>query len=378
MVGLIGAAPRPRRSASCSRRASRRRSRASAPTCPPSGLAAASPRPWSSPLVVGVVVTLDRRARRRPSGPPGSRRSPRCATSPSSAPAPPRPGSSSACVALALGAFNLTAGWRGGSDTEDVPVAGFGAVLVIIAAHRRRPGAGRPDRPGHRVGLGPVPRRSPAAWPSRTRPAARSAPRPRRRRSSSAWRWSASSTMFATLGRGVDHQRGRPRLRGRLRGAGRRRVRRPLAVPARIADEVGEGPRGGGRRRASASARPSSLPERRQGRSASSCRRSTRRSSTACSSPGWWRATVDRPHRRRRHRRRRRGRGPRDRDRRHDHDPRSPAARPRDVTVEAISDEENLLGYYTITRTTFIANGAAADRLHGVRRARRRAPTSTT
>jgi putative ABC transport system permease protein len=38
------------------------------------------------------------------------------------------------CAALALGAFNLSAGWRGGSDTEDVPAAGFGAVLVIIAA----------------------------------------------------------------------------------------------------------------------------------------------------------------------------------------------------------------------------------------------------
>ena len=35
---------------------------------------------------------------------------------------------------LAFGAFNLTAGWRGGSDTEDIPVAGMGAVLVIIAA----------------------------------------------------------------------------------------------------------------------------------------------------------------------------------------------------------------------------------------------------
>jgi putative ABC transport system permease protein len=37
-------------------------------------------------------------------------------------------------VALAVGAFNLTAGWRGGSDTEDVPVVGFGAVLLILSA----------------------------------------------------------------------------------------------------------------------------------------------------------------------------------------------------------------------------------------------------
>ena len=83
---------------------------------------------------------------------------------------------------LVFGAFNLTAGWRGGSDTEDLPIAGMGAVLLIIAAIVLGPVARRPVRASHGRRSSPVGARPRRDSPWRTRPAARSAPRPPRRR----------------------------------------------------------------------------------------------------------------------------------------------------------------------------------------------------
>ncbi len=253
----------------------------------------------------------DRRRDPRRSGPPGCLRSPRSATSPSTAPARRRAASCSAIIVLVLGAVNLLrrTGPGTATPTPSRPV-GLGALLIIVGAIIIGPVLAEPEHPGHRRRACHASRASRASSPPRTRLGARSARRPPPRPSSSAWRWSAFITVFAAsatesvtaeVDRGfladfvVQSEGGSLRTARRLPGLGRRGGRRGRRRRRR-----------GGRR---LRGRPVHLPGR-QGRHAGPhVGRAGRHHRGA--RPAHGRGLDHRPGRRGHRRRRGRGRGPR-------------------------------------------------------------------
>ena len=98
-------------------------------------------------------------------------------------------------------------------DTQDIPSWASAQSLDHRGDHDRA-GARGPQHPGVRRRCASPQGASPASWPPRTRPAARSEPRPPHPHSSSAWRSSASSRCSRASAKASIDGGGEPRVLG--------------------------------------------------------------------------------------------------------------------------------------------------------------------
>ena len=177
-----GRRARPRRRASGWPRASPPRSRRPAPTCPPRRWSCAPARSCSRSSI-GLRRHAGRRRWSPPSGPPGCRRWPPCATSPSTGPGRRRLGIALGVVVLARSARSACRPpGRGRRHRMPSPPSASARCSSIVGAIVIGPVLAGPQRRGARRRRSRAARASPGSWPPRTPPAAPSAPRPPRPR----------------------------------------------------------------------------------------------------------------------------------------------------------------------------------------------------